>query len=51
MSRARAVISYLAVEKAGYTQKKVSTILNVSRVAVGNSLKRGKKEIDICQQI
>ncbi len=31
VSKARAVISYLAVKKAGYTQKEVGAILNVRR--------------------
>ncbi len=49
---ARAVISYLAVKKAGYnTQKEVGDSLNVSRIAVKNSLQRGEENIDLCQQI
>ena len=51
VSKARAVISYLAVNKAGYTQKEVGDSLNVSRIAVKNSLQRSEKNLDICQQI
>ncbi|MBC8457555.1 MAG: hypothetical protein H8D67_06110, partial [Deltaproteobacteria bacterium] len=51
VSKARAIISYLAVREAGYTQKEVSTGLNVSRIAVRNSLIRGEKDLDMCQQI
>ena len=51
VSKARAIISYLAVREAGYTQKEVGTGLNVSRIAVRNSLQRGEKDHDICQQI
>jgi len=51
VSKARAVISYLAVKKAGYTQKEVGDSLNVSRIAVKNSLQRGEKDLDMCQQI
>jgi len=42
---------YLTVREAGYTQKEVSTGLNVSRIAVRNSLIRGEKNLDVCQQI
>lgn len=45
VSKARAIISYLAVKKAGYTQKEVGAILNVSRIAVKNSLQRGEKTL------
>jgi len=49
---ARAAISYLAVKKAGYTQKEVGDSLNVSRIAVKNSLQRGGKgNLDMCQKI
>ena len=51
VSKARAVISYLAVKKAGYTQKEVGDSLNVSRIAVKNSLQRAEKNLDMCQQI
>jgi len=51
VSKARAAISYLAVREAGYTQKEVSTGLNVSRIAVRNSLIRGEKDLDMCKQI
>jgi len=51
VSKARAVISYLAVREAGYTQKEVGTELNVSRIAVRNSLQRVGKYIDRCKQI
>ena len=34
-----------------YTQKEVSTGLNVSRIAVRNSLIRGEKDLEMCQQI
>jgi putative transposase len=51
VSKARAVISYLTVKEAGYTQKEVSTGLNVSRIAVRNSLIRGEKDVDMCKQI
>ncbi|MBW2570617.1 MAG: transposase [Deltaproteobacteria bacterium] len=51
VSKARAVISYLTVREAGYTQKEVSTGLNVSRIAVRNSLQRAGKYLDTCKQI
>lgn len=51
MTKARAVISYLAIKEAGYTQKEVGTHLNVSRIAVRNSFQRGEKKLDMCQQI
>ncbi len=51
VSKARAVICYLAVKKAGYTQKEVGDSLSVSRIAVKNSLQRGEKNLDMCQQI
>lgn len=34
--------------EAGYTQKEVSTGLNVSRIAVRNSLQRAGKYLDTC---
>ena len=51
MCNVRGVISYLAAKKAGYTQKEVGDSLNVSRIVVRNSLQRGEKNLDICQQI
>jgi REP element-mobilizing transposase RayT len=51
VSRARAVISYLAIMKAGYTQQEVGHHLNVSRIAVRSSLARGGKQVDICKEI
>jgi len=51
LSKARAIISYLTVIEAGYTQKEVSTGLNVSRIAVRNSLQRVGKYLDTCKQI
>ena len=51
VSKARAVISYLAVREAGYTQKEVADQLNISRIAVRRSLGRGEKVVDICQEI
>ena len=39
------------VREAGYTQKEVSTGLNVSSIAVRNSLIRGEKDLDMCKQI
>jgi hypothetical protein len=51
VSKGRAVISYLAVKKAGYTQKEVGDSLNVSRIAVKNSIQRGGKNLDMCEQI
>ena len=51
VSKARAAISYLAVREAGYTQKEVSAGLNVSRIAVRNSLIRGEKNLDMCKRI
>ena len=51
LSKARSVVSYLAVEKAGYAQKEVGTELNVSRIAVRNSLLRGETNLDMCNQI
>ena len=51
VSKARAVISYLAVREAGYTQEEVSTGLNVSRIAVRKRLQRADKYLDTCKQI
>ena len=34
-----------------FTQKEVGDSLNVSRIAVKNSLERGEKNPDMCQQI
>ena len=51
VSKARAVIAYLAVKKAGYTQEEVGDSLNVSRIAVRNGLQRGEKSLDMCQEI
>jgi len=51
LSEARSVVSYLAVEKAGYAQKEVGTELNISRIAVRNSLLRGETNLDMCNQI
>jgi len=51
VSKARAVISDLAVTEAGYTQKEVSAVLNVSRIAVRSSLQRAEKYLDTRKQI
>lgn len=51
MSKARAVISYLAVNEVGYTQEEVSNHLNISRIGVRNSLARGEKMVDTCREI
>jgi putative transposase len=47
VSDARSVISYLAITEAGYMQKEVGDYLNVSRIAVRNSLMKGKKLVDM----
>ena len=51
LSKGRAVISCLAVKRAGYTQKQVCDSLHVSRIAVRNSLEKGEKAFDMCQEI
>ncbi len=51
VSRARAIISYLAVKEAGYTQTEIENHLNISRIGVRNSILRGQKMIDKCQEI
>ena len=51
ISRARAIISYLAVKEAGYTQTEIENHLNISRIGVRNSILRGEKIVDICQKI
>jgi len=40
MSKVRAAISYLAVDRAGHTQADVSDHLNISRIGVRNSMLR-----------
>jgi hypothetical protein len=38
VSKARAAISYLAVDRAGYTQAEVGEYLNIRRIGVRNSI-------------
>lgn len=45
VSRARAIISYLAAKEAGYTQTQIADYLNISRIGVRNSILRGQKMI------
>jgi hypothetical protein len=49
VSRARAIISYLAAKKAGYTQTQIADHLNISRIGVRNSIIRGQKMIAKCE--
>ena len=51
VSRARAIISYLAAKEAGYTQTQIADHLNISRIGVRNSIIRGQKMIEKCEGI
>jgi len=51
ISRARAIISYLAAKEAGYTQTEIESHLNISRIGVRNSILRAEKMLDTCQEI
>ena len=51
VSRARAVISYLATKEAGYTQTEIKNHLDISRIGVRNSILRAEEMIDTCQRI
>jgi hypothetical protein len=50
VSRARAIISYLAAKKAGYTQSQIAEHLYISRICFKNSIIRGQKMIDKCEE-
>jgi len=51
ISRARAIISYLAAKEAGYTQTEIESHLNISRIGVRNSILRAEKMLDTRQEI
>ena len=51
VSKARAIISYLAAKEASYTQTQIENHLNISRIGVSNCILRGEKMIDKCQEI
>ncbi len=51
ISRARAIISYLAAKEFGYTQTEIKSHLNISRIGVRNSILRAEKILDTCQEI
>jgi len=51
ISKARAIISYLGVRYAGYTQTELAEHLNISRIAVRNSIFRAEKMVDTCMEI
>jgi len=50
VSRARAIISYLAATEAGYSQTQIADHLNISRIGVRNSILRGQKMI-LCREM
>lgn len=51
VSNARAIISYLGVREAGYSQTELAKHLNISRVAVRNSISRAERMLDTCMEI
>jgi len=51
ISKARAVISYLGVREAGYSQTEISKHLNMSRTAVQSSISRAENMLDTCMEI
>jgi len=50
ISRARAIISYLAAKESGYTQTEIKSHLNISRIGVRNSILRAEKML-LCREI
>ncbi len=51
ISKARAIISYIGVREAGYSQTEVAEHLRISRAAVKNSILRAERMLDTCMEI
>ncbi len=51
ISKARAIVSFLAVNDMGYSATDVARFLSIGRVSVGQCINRGKKIFDVDQKL